>query len=119
MPFPNPSTGIDPSPRQYTLPPGSGLVDIPATKFARRVYIQEDGNVSAFAGFSFKYANGRTIGVTPDQQPLVLGDSVQNRNSGGNFLAMPAQDGLNARVADIYGQASSVNGTIINVWEEE
>lgn len=120
MPFPNPSTGIDPSPRKYTLPAGGGLVDIPATKFARRVEIIEDGNVAAFAGFSLKYPNGNTIGYTPDQQPAVIEDSPKRGNAGGNFLAEPAQEGYpGPRAADLYCQASSTAGTIIVVKELE
>jgi len=119
MPFPNPSTAIVKSPVQYTLPAGGALVDIPATIFARKVIIQEDGSVASFAGFSLKFPNGRTVAYTPDQQPAIIGDSVLNRNGTGNFIAMPAQDGSNARAADLYCQASSQGGTIINVWEEE
>jgi hypothetical protein len=119
MPFPNPSSAIPPAPVQYTLPAGGAKVDIPATIFARRVEIWEDGSVTTFAGFSLKYPNGVTAAYTPDQQPAIIGDKVLNRGGMGNFLAMPAQDGHNARAADLYCQASSVGGTVINVWEQE
>lgn len=110
---------VQPAPVQYTLPAGGAWVDIPATIFARQVRISEDGSVSAFAGFSLKFSNGVIEGYTPDQQPAVLGDAVVNRVGAGNFLGMPAQDGSNARPADLYCQASSQIGTVINVWEHE
>jgi hypothetical protein len=110
---------VQPAPVQYTLPPGGAWIDIPATIFARRVKISEDGSVSAFAGFSLKFSNGVVEGYTPDQQPAVLGDENVSGAGGGMFLGMPAQTGSNARPADLYCQASSQLGTVINVWERE
>lgn len=110
---------VQPAPVQYTLPAGGAFVDIPATIFARTVEISEDGSVVAFAGFSLKFSNGRIVGYTPDQQPAKLGDKSMNRIGAGNFLGMPAQTGHSARPADLYCQASSQLGTVINVWEYE
>jgi hypothetical protein len=120
MAFVNPSSAIRKAPLQYTLPAGGALVNIPATIFARRVQIWEDGSVAAFAGFSLLYPNGVTVAYTPDQQPAIIDDSVLNRGGMGNFLYVPAQEGYpGPRAADLYCQASSQAGTVINVWEEE
>lgn len=87
---------------------------IPASIFARRVDLQEDGTVDPPVGLLVKFPgdNFTAIFSYPEtQQPLVLGDPIAHQNGFGEILGWPTQTGLNVRAADTYVQVAAASGT--------
>lgn len=95
----------------------TAFTNIPATKFARMVKIQEDDTVSPQVGIAIKFPddNGAftlpAVTYPPAFEPVILGDEVAHGNALGEILGWPTQTGGNARAADIYCQVAAVAGT--------
>ena len=103
---PNP-TNAPVGPTKYAV---AAATAIPATRFARRVEISEDGAGSQ-QGLTITYNDGTVVSYTPADYPIVIG--ARNLEHGrGSFLARPPQL---TTPADIYctvapfGTATSVD----------
>jgi len=91
----------------------TAFTPIPASIFARRVDLQEDGTVDPAVGLIVKFPNDdftAAFEYPADQQPVVLGDPIAHQNGYGELLGWPAQTGINVRAADIYVQVAALAG---------
>lgn len=88
---------------------------IPALRFSRRVELEEDGT-GLGVGLSLKFPEDNFTLIRsypPEQQPVLLGNSVASGGGQGPIMGWPVQTGLNARAADNYVMASCMTGTTI------
>lgn len=86
---------------------------ISATRFSRRVELQEDGSVAS-VGLSVKFPEDgytQAYGYLQAEQPVVLGNKIAHGLGQGYILGWPTQTGLNARTADVYCKVSCLTGT--------
>ncbi len=110
-----------PAHRVITIPAGS-YVSIPASIFARRMVITEDG-AGTGSGLFAKFPDDKFTAIfsyPAAQQPLVIGDAVAVGDARGTILGWPAQQGFNARPADAIVELSSAGAaTTVRVEEYE
>lgn len=107
----------------YALDGAATFVNIPATRFARYLQIQEDGTGTA-AGLQIKWPtdNFTAIDKYPaTQQPIKPQENPETLGMGmGPILGWPAQTGLNVRAADILFKVASMGAaTVVRVDERE